>query len=117
MTAEMPEAWGGVLLTTRVLEKSEPHSTKERSSTDDSFPTPHPGGLCSSGKELIRMAATSALTFYDLLIEAFKQSGIGLCKRRQCWYSNLSSRPTCSRSSMPIGQTTAHWTQYSASTS
>jgi len=26
------------------------------------------------GKELIRMAATSALTFYDLLIEAFKQS-------------------------------------------
>ena len=39
------------------------------------------------------------------------------CKQRQCWFSNLSSRLTCSRSSMPIGQTAARWTQYSASTS
>ena len=33
----------------------------------------------------------------------YRQSGIGLCKR-PCWSSNLSSRPTCSRSSMPIGR-------------
>ena len=42
---------------------------------------------------------------------------IGLRKLRPCWSSNLSSRPTCSRNSMPIGRTAAHWTQCNTSTS
>src|SRR6516162_10427624 len=46
-----------------------------------------------------------------------RQSGIGLCKRRQCWFWNLSSKPTCSRSSMPIGRTAAHWTPCNTSIS
>ena len=40
-----------------------------------------------------------------------RQSGIGLCKRRRCWCSNLSSRLTCSRDSMPTGRTAARWTR------
>ena len=35
---------------------------------------------------------------------------IGRWKRRQFWCSNRFSRPICSRSSMPIGKTAAHWT-------
>src|SRR5215467_7397266 len=30
-------------------------------------------------------------------------------RRRQFWCSNRFSRPTCSRSNMPIGQTAARW--------
>ena len=41
-----------------------------------------------------------------------RRSGIVSCKRRRCWCSNRSSRPTCSRNNTPIGQTAAHWTPY-----
>ena len=33
-----------------------------------------------------------------------RRSGIAWCRWRQCWCSNRSSRPTCSRNSMPIGR-------------
>ena len=44
-------------------------------------------------------------------------SEIGWWKRRRGWYSNRFSRPTCCRSSTPIGQTAAHWTRYATSIS
>jgi len=47
----------------------------------------------------------------------YPPSGIGRRKWRQFWFSNPFSRPICSRNSTPIGETAAHWTQYSTSTS
>ena len=47
----------------------------------------------------------------------YRQSEIGSCKRRRFWFSNLFSRPTCSRNSMPIGQIAAHGTRCNTSTS
>ncbi len=40
-----------------------------------------------------------------------RRSGTGWCRRRRCWCWSRSSRPTCSRSNTPTGQSRTRWTR------